>query len=38
MEPYECIDADETVDELCGCNNAIVDVLSLPDIHYFYLL
>ncbi|MBR2413534.1 MAG: hypothetical protein IKB13_03465 [Clostridia bacterium] len=38
MEPYDGIDVDETVDELCGCNNAIVDVLSLPDIHYFYLL
>ena len=33
IETYEDI---ETVDELCGYNNAIVDVLSLLNIEYFY--
>lgn len=27
---------EEAVDELCGYNNAIVDVLSLLNIKYFY--
>ena len=33
IETYEDI---ETVDELCGYNNAIVDILSLLDLKYFY--
>ena len=36
IEPYEDIETDETVDELCGYNNAIVDVLSLLDLEFFY--
>ena len=36
IEPYEGTETDETVDELCGYNNAIVDVLSLLDLKYFY--
>lgn len=36
IETYDNIEADEAVDELCGYNNAIVDVLSLLNIEYFY--
>lgn len=36
IEPYEGTETDETVDELCGYNNAIVDILSLLDLKYFY--
>lgn len=36
IEPYEGMETDETVDELCGYNNAIVDILSLLDLKYFY--
>ncbi len=36
IEPYEGAATDETVDELCGYNNAIVDILSLLDLKYFY--
>ena len=36
IETYENIETNETVDELCGYNNAIVDVLSLLNIEYFY--
>lgn len=29
-------ETEEAVDELCGYNNAIVDILSLLNIEYFY--
>lgn len=37
-EIESCYEAepDEKVDELCGYNNAIVDILSLLDLRYFY--
>ena len=37
IETYENIETNETVDELCGYNNAIVDVLSILNIEYFFV-